>query len=273
MPNPLGNMSKGKKAGFIIGGVGVTGFLIYREVKKNKQQQAAAAAAAQTANSASSGYGYGYGYGMPPSDYYGYGESGGFQAGYYGYGTPEPSGVLAVATTTNAQWTQAALTQLQQNGTDAGTAAAALGAYIAGAAVTPAQQTIIQEALAIEGYPPQSGANGYPPSINVQGTTGGGSGGGQTGNSSSSTGSGSGSGTSSTSSGTSTSSGGGTATATQTQAPNVVGQRADQALTTVRAAGFTAKTSPFRNPLLTYIVTGQSQSGNSVTLNVAQHTY
>lgn len=265
----LGTMSKGKAAGVVIGGGGVSFYLIYHYVTKQKKQQAAAtAAAAQASAQAASGYGYGttaaYGYGLDtgyPTGYYGYGASGGFNAGYYGYGTPYAGGgsTLPVANTTNAQWSQAAITQLSGEGYSAQDVSAALGAYLAGATVTPAQQTIIQSALGIEGYPPQSGTNGFPPSINVQGTTGGGTGGGQDTGGSVTTGGG----------GTTTSGGG----STQNQAPNVVGQRANQAINTVKAAGFSVKTSPFRNPLMTYIVTGQSQSGNSVTLNVAQHTY
>lgn len=177
----FGPTNKGTVAGVAIGGTVLAGYMIYR-----KRKTAAKQAAAVQAASAQAGYGYGgaqYGYGsVYDNGYYGYGASGGFQAGYYAYGTPYTAPTQqAVAATTNGQWTQAAISQLTQDGVDAQTAASALGAYIAGAQVTSAQQTIIQEALAIEGYPPQAGANGYPPSIHVQATTGGGTGGGQTG--------------------------------------------------------------------------------------------
>jgi hypothetical protein len=58
--------------------------------------------------------------------------------------------------------------------------AAALGKYIAGAAVTPDQQTIIQEAIGFEGYPPQPGPNNYPPNIKTGPATGQSGGGGTT---------------------------------------------------------------------------------------------
>jgi PASTA domain len=177
----LGPVNKGTAAGIAIGGITLAGYMIYRQSKKSK----AAAAAASAAASAASGYGYGasgYGYGsqLPsPYDGYGYGAtgaSGGFPAGYYGYGVAEPQ---AFANTTNAQWTQAAIAQLTGEGYDAQTLSAALGAYTEGQQVTTAQDPMIQAAIGVEGYPPVPGANGYPPSINVQGTGGGGTGGGQ----------------------------------------------------------------------------------------------
>lgn len=182
----LGNQSKGAVIGITIGTVGIGGYLLYR-----RQKKASAATAAAATATAASGYGYGasaaYGYG---NGYYGYGSgqnangggsSGSFPAGYYGYGVPYPPGQTTgpVAYTTNAQWAQAAITQLENDGYDAQSVAGALGAYELGQPVNATQQGIIQAAIAIEGYPPVAGANGDPPGIKVQGTPGGGSGGGQ----------------------------------------------------------------------------------------------
>jgi hypothetical protein len=187
----LGPTNKGTVVGITIGGFAIAGFMIYRYEKKAK-----AAAAATTAAQAASAYGYGsaayaygygagatgyYGYGEPQNDY-GYGASGGFYPqGYYGYGTPEPTGTPTgnVPATTNAQWAQAAINQLTSEGYDAQTVSAALGAYELGQPVTASQVSIIQAAIGIEGYPPDSGSDGYPPAIKSQGTTGGGTGGGQ----------------------------------------------------------------------------------------------
>jgi LysM repeat protein len=70
--------------------------------------------------------------------------------------------------TSNAAWSQAAQEYITNySGGDAATVSAALGAYITGSYVTPAQQNIIEQAIAFDGAPPQSGANGYPPSINT----------------------------------------------------------------------------------------------------------
>lgn len=181
----IGKANKGTVIGVSIGGVAVSAYMIYHYQKKN---QAAQAAASTAASQAASGYGYGsgsgsgtYGYGYygygEPGITYGYGASGGFYPqGYYGYGTPTPA---AVPNATNAQWAQAAINQLTQDGYSAQTVASALGAYELGQPVTAAQESIINAAIGIEGYPPQSGPNGYPPAIHVQGTPGGGGGGGQ----------------------------------------------------------------------------------------------
>jgi PASTA domain len=185
--------------GLIVGGGGIAAYEIYK-YRKNKQ---AASAATTAAASAATGYGYGsqaYGYGASGYGYggagggpwgttYGYGASGGFPAGYYGYGVPTPpsdggggsggGSPPSVASTTNAQWDQAAITQLSQDGYDPTTVAGALGAYLNGREVNSSQVNIVDAAIGIEGYPPVEGANGYPPAIKTGGTTGGGTGGGQ----------------------------------------------------------------------------------------------
>lgn len=74
---------------------------------------------------------------------------------------------------TNAAWSQYAITTLEGNGYDAATVTAALGAYISGSLVTEAQHVIINAAIAVANYPPSAGANGFPPAINVAGSQGG----------------------------------------------------------------------------------------------------
>jgi hypothetical protein len=93
----LGTHNKGTVIGVAIGGFAVAGYLIYREVQKNKAAQAATAQAA--ASSAGYGYGsgnyYGYGLGPFPNGYYGYGDEYGYGGmgetgntyNYYGYGS------------------------------------------------------------------------------------------------------------------------------------------------------------------------------------------
>jgi hypothetical protein len=243
----LGTVNKGTAVGVGIGGLAVAGFLIYRESQKSKKA-AAAAATAQSAASAS-GYGYGYGYGLntPPSPYdgYGYGASGGFPAAYYGYGVAQPQ---AFANTTNAQWEQAAISQLTGDGYDAQTLSSALGAYTEGQQVTTAQQPMIQAAIGVEGYPPVPGENGFPPSINVQGTTGGGSGGGQGGGST-----------------------GGNATV-----PSVEGDRVSTANAKLKKAGLVGHLSGARKPGTAYYVNSQTPaagtsvaSGSTVDLGIS----
>lgn len=171
----LGHFSKKE---LYIGGAGialVVGFALYRS-KKNAA--AAAAAAASTSNTASSDIDPVTGdvAGSPEdvaaleaqSSYandtaYGYASGG-------DYGTNTGSALTGV--TSNAQWAQAAEQYLTQYAAADPTAVStALGAYVTGSLVTPAQVSIVEQAIAFEGYPPQSGANGYPPSIETQPTS------------------------------------------------------------------------------------------------------
>lgn len=96
-------------------------------------------------------------------DYYGYSGD-----GSYGGSIPAPTEGF----TTNGEWSQAAEQYMLNSDPNASadSIAAALGKYIAGSPVTSTQQTIVQEAIAFEGYPPVNGPNGYPPSVNVQAT-------------------------------------------------------------------------------------------------------
>jgi hypothetical protein len=173
----FGQVNKGTVVGVTIGGLAVSAFMIYRHQKK--AQEAAAAVATTDAE------GYGYGYGTPANalvaaNSYGYGSSGGFYpTGYYGYGTPTPGSGGAqpgVPATTNAQWDQAAITQLGGSGYSPQNVTKVLGEYLAGAEVAPGDVHIVDAAIGIEGYPPDSGANGFPPGIKTGGTTGGGQG-------------------------------------------------------------------------------------------------
>ena len=131
--------------------------------------------------------------------------------GYYDPNTGQwvygNTGTGQAAATTNQAWAQDAISYLSNQGVDSGALSAALGAYLQGQPVTSDQVTLIDQAIAAEGYPPQAGANNYPPGINESGTASqggtGGSGGGVTGSGSGSPGPG-GTGTGGSSSGAST---------------------------------------------------------------------
>lgn len=104
--------------------------------------------------------------------------------GYYDPNTGQwvygNSGTGQAAATTNQQWAQNAISYLAGNSSvDTGALAAALGAYLAGRPVTTDQESLIDQAIAAEGYPPVSGPNGNPPGMNVSsaGTGAGGTGG------------------------------------------------------------------------------------------------
>jgi hypothetical protein len=109
--------------------------------------------------------------------------------------------------TTNAAWSQYAVATLEASDSaiDTGALTDALGAYLNGGQVTAAQHVLINDALAVAGSPPVTGANGFPPSINVAGSI----------------------------------SGGGTGTTVvKVRVPNVVGMRtAEQAEPAIKAAG------------------------------------
>jgi hypothetical protein len=241
--------------GVIVAGGGIAGYEIYK-YEKNKQATAQASTAVAQATGygygygtygygASSGYGYGY-YNMvggtaAPSvnSPYGYGASGGFPAGYYGYGvttppagTTPPTGTTTPTSggtsTTNAQWDQAAITQLTQDGWDSQTVAGALGTYLNGQEVNSSQVAVVDAAIGVEGYPPIAGASGYPPAIKTGGTTGGGQ------------------------------SGGGQATV-----PNVVGERKITAIAKLKAAGFPSTFTPTATGHLEMFVASQSPAAGS----------
>ena len=74
----------------------------------------------------------------------------------------------------NAEWAQYVLAYLTSSaGGDSGTVSTAIGLYLTGAQVTTDQAAIIDEAIAYGGTPPQAGASGDPPGINlVAGSTG-----------------------------------------------------------------------------------------------------
>jgi hypothetical protein len=154
---------------WILGGsaVGIGAVLWYRHNKKNQQttqdQNAAPATpdgidpntgqpyAAEYGNYTYQPEGAGYG----PSglgDYGGYGGGGGFGDGYYNAGVPYP---VQQQATTNAQWTQAALSALTAQGYEGTQVLAALGLFLTGGHLSASQASIVQAAIAVEGYPPQ----------------------------------------------------------------------------------------------------------------------
>jgi len=73
--------------------------------------------------------------------------------------------------TSNPQWTALVMQDLS-GVVDPGELATAIGLYLTGSAVTPAQTLIIDQAIAVAGYPPVSGPSGYPPAIRTQPSTG-----------------------------------------------------------------------------------------------------
>lgn len=160
----------------VLGGVGIVIVLIIRN-----RSSSGAAAAAGTATDPAGNTGV-----IDPATGYVYGstqDTAALQTSAAA-GTADTSGTTAgtvggqVANgppfTSNAAWSQYAVSVLQGNGYDPGTLTAELGAYLDGQAVTAAQETDINAAVAVAGYPPVAGPNGMPPAINVSGSKSGG---------------------------------------------------------------------------------------------------
>src|SRR6266542_409283 len=74
-----------------------------------------------------------------------------------------PSGMYS----NNAQWVQAVIEYMMTAGLvqDGSQLSAALGSYITGSPVTNDEKGLIEQAIAVQGFPPVSGPAGYPPSI------------------------------------------------------------------------------------------------------------
>lgn len=178
-----GGMHVNKKIAIGVGiaAVGIAGVYYYRQ-KQASNAAASTSAAAATGSQIDPQTGYAYG---SPEDqaalaamaggtlptYNAASSAGGQVIGYDQYGNPiygGGGGTIGTGPgsyTSNAQWTQAAEAEMGSNGADA--IAAALGKYLLGQPLTTDQITVVQEAIAAQGYPPVSGSGGFPPSYNT----------------------------------------------------------------------------------------------------------
>lgn len=158
--------SQPKKHLYIIGGVAVAvvGVAYYRS---KKASTATAAAVPATQIDPSTGFAYGSAEDAAAlaqqASYVSAGGAGATDdnAGGGGSISSTPNTI-----TDNSSWSEAAQQYLVGVvGLDGPTVSAALGGYISAAALTDAQVSIIQQAIAAVGYPPQSGTSGYPPAF------------------------------------------------------------------------------------------------------------
>lgn len=166
----MGDVPKKEATIFGILFIVVIGVVYYRYHKANTT--ATTTATTTAANTAGIDTATGYPTGSPQdvaalaaqqNSAYGYG------GGVYdtGYGTGGPS-TPGTGDTTNAQWAQQAENYLANTiGADTTTVAAALGRYLTGQPLAPSEITIVEQAIAFNGYPPQSGSGGFPPSFNA----------------------------------------------------------------------------------------------------------
>lgn len=157
---PLGTVQK-KTALILGGGILVLGMIVYYRQKQTASENATPADA--PINPAT-GYPYG-----SPEDAAALAEQAGYvspPASSGGGGSNIPPSNVGYAT--NGQWVQGVIQTMTANGsvTDTAPLSAALGKYITGAYANDAEVSLIQQAIAVEGYPPVAGSNGYPPSLN-----------------------------------------------------------------------------------------------------------
>lgn len=170
----LGSVKKGYA---IAGGVAVVGgfYVIY---KRQQKANATASAGANTGIDPATGYAYG-----SPEDaaaltaqgtYVNPGTGAGGIGGTTGYVPPGQTGsAVPQAFRNNAEWTQYVIDYMQNHDivTSDAPLGSALGKYITGVVPTADETSLINQAVAIAGYPPISGPDGYPPSIRTGTTT------------------------------------------------------------------------------------------------------
>lgn len=159
LKTPLGAVPKKTATIIGIGGLVIVGIVYYRQ----KQQDMSTPVTDGEINPAT-----GYPYGSPE-------DAAALAAQSTYVSPPAPSGGGSsnvpqsnVGFSSNGQWVQAVVEYMLTNNLveDSTNLSTALGRYITGAYATAEEQSLIQQAIAVEGFPPVAGTNGYPPSIN-----------------------------------------------------------------------------------------------------------
>lgn len=150
----------------MVGGLFLISGVVYYRNKKNAAANASIAQAGSSTTDPATGYPYGSAEdaaALAAQANYNSGVGG----GSYPYSTSTP-GTIQTGFTSNAAWAQAYESYATQNlNADASVVAAALGKYLTGQPLTSDQLSVVEQAIAFQGIPPQSGANGYPPSYNL----------------------------------------------------------------------------------------------------------
>lgn len=109
-------------------------------------------------------------------------QAGGYEGDNLGDGLGDYGGYLAATPaaatipgaggfTTNGEWAQQAETDLGGLGIAQTSLSAALGKYLTGQPLASADQQLVDQAIAEEGYPPVSGPGGYPPAMKTSPTS------------------------------------------------------------------------------------------------------
>jgi hypothetical protein len=167
-----------------------------------------------------------------------YGAAGGGGGSYY---VPPTTGVSGTGSAVpafqdNASWGQYVETALGSNGSDA--IAAAIAKYLSGQPVTEAQQTTIEEAIALANTPPVTGTNGDPPSMTLIPAP--------------------------VSTGTTPPPATGPAAAAKVRVPNVVSDSAVNASSALQSAGLLMRPEPAAVAGKTHVITGQTPKAGAM---------
>ncbi len=173
---PFGHMQK-KTAVLLGGGLTVVAAIAYYRHQKNAQAANAASTASQATTDANAG-------GIDPATGFPYGSAEDEAAlaqqqglNYSPFGTLGGGGSTGQFPqtgppfSTNAAWAQFCEQTMGSSGSDA--IAAALGHYLTGSPLQTGESTIVDQAIAIGGYPPVAGPNGMPPALNTNNPGGG----------------------------------------------------------------------------------------------------
>lgn len=175
---PFGPMQKKTAMLVGVGGLVVVGVAYYRH-----QKAAQASAAASTTDAATSAANA-TDTGIDPATGFPYGSAEDSAAlasqqglNYSPYGTLGGGGSTGQYPSTgppfssNATWAQYCEQTMGSSGSDA--IAAALGHYLTGSPLQSGESTIVDQAIAVGGYPPTAGPNGMPPGLNTNNPGGG----------------------------------------------------------------------------------------------------
>jgi len=164
---PFGEMPKKTVVLLGVGSAGIIGVVYYRQ---KKAQQSSTVSTGTAEIDPATGYPYG-----SPEDAAALAQQGsyitptGAGSGATGGGSSSiPPSNISFAS--NGQWSQAVVEYMTSHGLvqDGSKLSSALGKYIAGQYIQQGsdEDTLVSQAIALMGFPPVAGPNGYPPSIN-----------------------------------------------------------------------------------------------------------
>lgn len=158
-----------KKTALMVGLGGGLLIVVYIRRRNADATSASASTDPSTADPSTIDPATGYVYGTP-EDAQALADQSAYSTGqqYGGGGGPISSGTGGTTVNpvaTNDEWSRQSVTYLVNHGAKFAEVSSALSKYLAGEAVSAEEKSIILQAIAFEGKPPNAGEAGYPPSI------------------------------------------------------------------------------------------------------------